>query len=92
MNEAKLFSEGSATDLVCRGWSRERVIDATGIDPGYHNASVKTELKGVDRKAYKIEHVRSRVSPEIVRDLLERYARATWIRQVSWSTLDCTMR
>ena len=74
MNEAKLFSEGSATDLVCRGWSRERVIDATGIDPGYHNASVKTELKGVDRKAYKIEHVRSRVSPEIVRDLLERYA------------------
>lgn len=74
MNEAKLFSEGSATDLVCRGWSRERVIDATGIDPGYHNASVKTELKGVDRKAYKIEHVRSRVSLEIVRDLLERYA------------------
>ena len=74
MNEAKLFSEGSATDLVCRGWSRERVIDATGIDPGYHNASVKTELKGVDRKTYKIEHVRSRVSPEIVRDLLEQYA------------------
>lgn len=74
MNEAKLFSEGSATDLVCRGWSRERILDATGIDSGYHNASVKTELKGVDRKAYKIEHVRSRVSPEIVRDLLEQYA------------------
>lgn len=62
------------TDLVCRGWSRERVIDATGIDPGYHNASVKTELKGVDRQAYKIEHVRQRVAQEIVRDVLERYA------------------
>lgn len=74
MNEAKLFSEGSATDLVCRGWSRERVIDATGIDPGYHNASVKTELKGVDRTAYKIEHVRQRVAQETVRDVLERYA------------------
>lgn len=74
MNEAKLFSEGSATDLVCRGWSRQRVIDATGIDPGYHNASVKTELKGVDRQAYKIEHVRQRVAQETVRDVLERYA------------------
>ena len=74
MNEAKLFSEGSATDLVCRGWSRERVIDATGIDPGYHNSSMKTELKGVDRTAYKIEHVRQRVAQETVRDVLERYA------------------
>ena len=74
MNEAKLFSEGSATDLVCRGWSRERVIDATGIDPGYHNSSMKTELKGIDRTAYKVEHVRSRVSPETVHDVLERYA------------------
>ena len=74
MNEAKLFSEGSATDLVCRGWSRERVIDATGIDPGYHNSSLKAELKGVDRTAYKIEHVRNRVSSETVHDVLERYA------------------
>ena len=62
------------TDLVCRGWSRERVIDATGIDPGYHNSSMKTELKGVDRHAYKIEHVRQRVAQETVRDALERYA------------------
>ena len=61
-------------DLVCRGWSRQRVIDATGIDPGYHNSSMKTELKGVDRHAYKIEHVRQRVAQETVRDVLERYA------------------
>ena len=74
MNEAKLFSEGSATDLVCRGWSRERVIATTDVDPGYHNASVRTELTGVDRTAYKIEHVRQRVAQEIVRDVLERYA------------------
>lgn len=62
------------TDLVCRGWSRERVIAATGVDPGYHNASVRTELTGVDRTAYKVEHVRSRVSSEMVRDALAQYA------------------
>lgn len=62
------------TDLVCRGWSRERILDATGIDPGYHNASVRTELTGMDRTAYKIEHVRNRVSSETVHDVLERYA------------------
>lgn len=62
------------TDLVCRGWSRQRVIDATGIDPGYHNSSMKTELKGIDRTAYKVEHVRNRVSSETVHDVLERYA------------------
>ena len=74
MNELKLFFEGSVTDLVCRGWSRERILECTGIDPGYHNASVKTELKGVDRHAYKIEHVKSRVAPEMIREVLEQYA------------------
>lgn len=73
MNQLKLFSEGSVNDLVCRGWSRERVIDATGIDPGYHNASVKTELKGVDRHAYKIEHVKQRVGLPVARDLVEQF-------------------
>lgn len=73
MNQVKLFDENSVLDLVCRGWSRERVLATTGIDPGYHNASVKTELKGVDRKAYKIEHVRSRVAPETVRDVVEQF-------------------
>lgn len=74
MNQLKLFDENSVLDLVCRGWSRERVLDATGIDPGYHNASVKIELKGVDRHAYKIEHVKQRVSRDVVRDVLERFA------------------
>lgn len=74
MNQLKLFDENSVLDLVCRGWSRERVLERTGIDPGYHNASVKAELKGVDRHAYKIEHVRSRVAPEMVREVLEQYA------------------
>lgn len=74
MNQLKLFDEGSVFDLVCRGWSRERVLERTSIDPGYHNASVKTELKGVDRHAYKIEHVRQRVSRDVVRDALERFA------------------
>lgn len=74
MNQVKLFDENSVLDLVCRGWSRERVLATTGIDPGYHNASVKTELKGVDRHAYKIEHVKQRVSRDVVRDALERFA------------------
>lgn len=73
MNELKLFDENSVLDLVCRGWSRERVLERTGIDPGYHNASVKTELKGVDRHAYKIEHVRQRVGLPVARDLVEQF-------------------
>lgn len=74
MNQLKLFDENSVLDLVCRGWSRERVLTTTGIDPGYHNASVKTELKGVDRHAYKIEHVKQRVGIGVARDLVERFA------------------
>ena len=74
MNQLKLFDENSVLDLVCRGWSRERVLATTGIDPGYHNASVKTELKGVDRHAYKVEHVKQRVSRDVVREVLERFA------------------
>ena len=74
MNQLKLFDENSVLDLVCRGWSRERVLARTGIDPGYHNASVKTELKGVDRHAYKIEHVKQRVGLPVARDLVERFA------------------
>lgn len=73
MNQLKLFDENSALDLVCRGWSRERVLERTGIDPGYHNASVKTELKGVDRHAYKIEHVKQRVGLPVARDLVEQF-------------------
>lgn len=73
MNQLKLFDENSVLDLVCRGWSRERVLARTGIDPGYHNASVKTELKGVDRHAYKIEHVKQRVGLPVVRDLVEQF-------------------
>lgn len=74
MNQLKLFDENSVLDLVCRGWSRERVLATTGIDPGYHNASVKAELKGVDRHAYKIEHVRQRVGLPVARDLVKRFA------------------
>lgn len=73
MNQLKLFDENSVLDLVCRGWSRERVLATTGIDPGYHNASVKTELKGVDRHAYKIEHVGQRVGLPVARDLVEQF-------------------
>lgn len=73
MNQLKLFDENSVLDLVCRGWSRERVLECTGIDPGYHNASVKTELKGVDRHAYKIEHVKQRVGLPVARDMVERF-------------------
>lgn len=73
MNQLKLFDENSVFDLVCRGWSRERVLATTSIDPGYHNASVKTELKGVDRHAYKIEHVKQRVGLPVARDLVEQF-------------------
>lgn len=74
MTQVCLFEESSVVDLVCRGWSRDRIKSVTGIDPGYNNASVKKKLSGVDRVQYKIEHVRHRIGSEAIQDVLHEYA------------------
>lgn len=52
---------GTAEDLVARGFGREEVIERTGEDPGPRNSYFLKTLRGVDRHAYKVEHVRRRV-------------------------------
>lgn len=60
----KLFEEGSVLDLVCRGFSQQEVIDRTGSDPGGRCHGVRSELSGIDRFEYKIEHIRERIGAD----------------------------
>lgn len=68
-----LFGEGTTLDLVCRGYGREAILGLTGEDVGYHGNSVKRRLKGVDRTAYKVEHVRERFSVDELARLVSRW-------------------
>lgn len=69
-----LLEEGSALDLVCRGLSQDEILTATGEDVGYHASGVRSQLRGVDRWAYKVEHVRVRVARSVIDGALEQYA------------------
>lgn len=50
----ELFALNSPEDLLCRGFSREEIVNLTGVDVGYNGAAFKTRLRGVDRTCYKI--------------------------------------
>lgn len=73
----RLLENDSASDLVCRGFSRDEVMDATGVDVGYHANSVKADLAGIDRKAYKVAYVREHASDGKLRETLDAYATGT---------------
>lgn len=70
-----LFTPDSPEDLACRGFGREAILELTGFDPGYHTNGLRAATKGVDRMAYKREHVASRVDAGVVLDALGRYGR-----------------
>lgn len=61
-----LRDEGSALDLMLRGFDRAMVLDRTGIDIGYNGRRLRGQVAGIDRTAYKIEHVRRRVDTSAV--------------------------
>lgn len=65
-----LFDEDSALDLVCRGFQREHVLRTTGRDIGDRGSSVRVELSGLDRFAYKVAHVRERKGIALAKDVL----------------------
>lgn len=69
-----LQTENTPIDLVLRGFSREVVLDRTGVDVGYNGRSLREEASGTDRVAYKIEHVRQRVDSTAVLAALDVYA------------------
>lgn len=70
-----LFDLDTPCDLACRGFGREEILSLTGVDTGYHTNSLRGETMGVDRVAYKREHVSERLDDDAVLDVLARYGR-----------------
>jgi hypothetical protein len=69
-----LYPEDSPMDLVLRGFSQADIIARTGVDVGYHGCSLQSSAKGVDRFAYKVEHVLVRVDQTAVSATLAAHA------------------
>lgn len=69
----ELFERDSVLDLVCRGFTRDEVIERCGVDPGYHGNAVRRQLAGVNRVAYKVAYVRSNNTDNQLDDVLHRY-------------------
>ena len=69
-----MFEKDSPQDLLLRGFSREYILDKTGIDVGYHGNAMKKELKGVDRVSYKVEFVESNYTRDEIAVVLNEYA------------------
>lgn len=69
-----MFEKDSPQDLLLRGFSREYILDKTGIDVGYHGNAMKKELKGIDRVSYKVEFVKSNYSHDDILAVLNEYA------------------
>lgn len=69
-----MFKKDSPQDLLLRGFSREYILDKTGIDVGYHGNAMKKELKGIDRVSYKIDFVESNYTHDEILAVLDEYA------------------
>lgn len=69
-----MFEKDSPQDLLLRGFSREYILDKTGIDVGYHGNAMKKELKGIDRVSYKVEFVKSNYTNDEIATVLDEYA------------------
>lgn len=69
-----MFEKDSPQDLLLRGFSREYILDKTGIDVGYHGNAMKKELKGIDRVSYKVEFVKSDYTNDEILAVLNEYA------------------
>lgn len=70
----QLLKQNSAEDYVLRGFSREEILEWTGIDVGYHGNALKLKLKGIDRFTYKVLYVQTYMSKQQILDVLEQYA------------------
>jgi hypothetical protein len=69
-----MFEKDSPQDLLLRGFSREYILDKTGTDVGYHGNTMKKELKGIDRVAYKVEFVKSKYTHDEIVSVMNEYA------------------
>ena len=71
----ELFTLDSPEDLICRGFSQSQIIEKTGINIGYNGSKFKTELKGIDRKEYKLQFVKTNVGLEKYEQALSEYSK-----------------
>ena len=71
----KLFTLDSPEDLICRGFLQSQIFEKTGIDVGYNGSKFKTELKGIDRKEYKLQFVKTNVGLEKYEQALDEYSK-----------------
>lgn len=69
-----MYKKDSHQDLVLRGFDREYILEKTGVDVGYHAASVKKELSGIDRLQYKIDFVKNNFSKADLDNVLFEYS------------------
>ena len=76
VDEHGLYPAGTPADLSMLGHSWETVLERTGVDVGYNAARLKSLTMNRDRLAYRCEHVRQRVSPTELDELLARYGRS----------------
>ena len=43
----KLFEINTPEDLICRGYSREYILEKTGVDVGYNASAYRNQLLNV---------------------------------------------
>ncbi len=69
----KLFEKDSAPDLVCRGMSREYILDKTGVDVGWRGTKMQKACYGIDRVQYRIEFVKANFSHDELVGIMNQY-------------------
>ena len=77
-----LFEKDSPKDLLLRGFSREEILQKTGIDVGYHGAFLKSECLDIDRLEYKAEYVIRNFEKSYVLQVLDAYAEGADKQQI----------
>lgn len=70
----KLFEINTPEDLICRGYSREYILEKTGVDVGYNASAYRNQLLNVDRNKYKIDFIMRHVSAEKYDEALQIFA------------------
>jgi hypothetical protein len=69
-----LFDEGTAYDLACRGFNKGTILEATGTDLGGPRSRARDEVRGIDPITYATAHVRARIEPARLEELLTELA------------------
>lgn len=70
----ELFEKDSAFDLAMRGFTQDYILDKTGFDVGYHNAKIKTQMRGIDRMEYRVTFIRANYNSDFIIGVIDEYA------------------